>query len=250
MGCIFSAIVIDDDPSARNILEKFLESDGRVKVLNGLDSAVHAIEVIEKFSPDAIFLDINMPQEDGLQFASRLKKNQINSLLIFCTAFRNYAMEAFELRPFDFLVKPFGINEVLLLIDKIVKELSYRIDHSNELWSAQNCGKYKFKTNSGYIFLEPFEIFCFKCIGNGSELITNMGSVIKIHRTISDLSDYLDCPRFIKVNKSSIINTDYLVSVDKRNKTCKIKSNNLENEFFLTAKSMSDLDDHLLLKLA
>lgn len=250
MGWLFSAIVIDDDSSARNILEKFLETDGRVKVLSGLESAVNAFETIEKLNPDVIFLDINMPQVDGIQFATRLKSAGNNSLLIFCTAFRNYAMQAFDLRPYDFLVKPFGINEIFNLIEKIAKEFSKRNIKTNKLWSLKNFGKFKFKTANGFVFLEPSDFFYARCLGNGCELITNTGVTLKIQQTISDMYFNLEGSQFYKVNRSSIINTDYIVSVDKKNKTCKVKSNAMESKFVLTSKSLNDLESLLMVKLA
>jgi two-component system, LytTR family, response regulator len=249
MGLLFSALVIDDDPLARNVLEKFLETDGRVNVLNGLESVVNAIEVIDKLDPDVIFLDINMPHENGLQFASRLKVAKNNALLIFCTAFRNYALDAYELRPFDFLVKPFGIDEIIRITDNIAKELSKRNTRLNKLWSKEKLGKYKFKISNGYIFLKPSEILFVRCSGNFCDLYTISGTMFKIQLNLSSMYDYLDSFQFLKVNRSAIVNIDYIITIEKKNRSCRVKSDAFESEFILTSKSLNELENLLLLKL-
>jgi len=249
MGCLFSALVIDDDPQSRNLLEKFLETDGRVNVLNGLESVVNAIEIIEKQEPDVIFLDINMPYEDGLHFAARLQQTENNFLLIFCTGFKSYATEAFELRPFDFLVKPFGPLEITRVIDKIVNELSKRNTHSNKLWSEEKLGKYKFRIPSGYVFLKPSEILFLQCAGNFSELYTASGEMYKVQINVSTIQGYLNSPRFFKVNRSAIVNIDYIVSFERKNRSCFVKSGTVEREFFLSLRGMNELEEILLIKL-
>jgi two-component system, LytTR family, response regulator len=249
MGWLFSALVIDDDPSARNILEKFLETDGRVNVLHGLESVVNAIEIIEKQEPDVIFLDINMPYEDGLHFATRLRQAGNNFILIFCTGFKNYALEAFELRPFDFLVKPFGIDEIKRVTDKIVSELSKRNIRSNKIWSEEKLGKYKFKVSNGFVFLKPTEILYFRCAGNFSELLTTSGEMFKVQLNISMIYEYLNSPQFFKVSRSAIVNIDYIISFEKKNRSCCVKSGSVECEFILTSKGMNELEDLLLIKL-
>lgn len=249
MGSVFTALVIDDDPTVRNILEKFLETDGRVNVYEGLESVVNALEIIEKLDPDVIFLDINMPYEDGLQFGARLRQTDNNSLLVFCTAFRNYAIDAFELKPFDFLVKPFGIVEITRLIDKLADEFNKRNNFSKKIWSKENFGKYKFKTATGYVFMKPQEVMFVRCIGNNSELITSQGKTIKLLPNVSEIQEFIDNTQFFKVNRSSIINIDYITSVDRKNKSCRIKSGSFEYEFFLTTKSLNELENLLLIKL-
>jgi len=249
MSWLFSALVIDDDTAARNILEKFLETDGRVQVFEGLDSAINAIETIENLSPDVIFLDINMPYEDGLKFAARLKTTGNNSILVFCTAFKNYALDAFELRPFDFLIKPFGINELSPVINKIIAEIGLRNDRSNKLWSIQDIGKIKFKTSTGFIFIKPSDILFIRTIDNSCFLHTKSGLPVRIMNNLSDIDKYIGGKQFVKINRSAIVNIDYINYVDRKKKSCLLKDGNVQHEFIILTKSIDDLEGILQLKL-
>jgi two-component system response regulator LytT len=243
MEKIVSALVIDDDPSARFLLEEFLKSDIRVNVLEGLDSAVNAIETIESFNPDVIFLDINMPYENGLAFASRLKETNNNPLLIFCSAYQSYAIDAFELRPFDFITKPFGITEILKLIDKIVDEVELRTVRPDKVLSMQNLGKYKFKTSDGFVYLKPSEIIFVRSCINDCILSTNTGAILRIKSNLAEINKYICGAQFIKLSRSLIVNIDYIDSVDRKNRSCLVKVGNVKQEFIISTESICELEE-------
>jgi DNA-binding LytR/AlgR family response regulator len=245
----FSALIIDDDPTSRSILEAFLEADGRAEVFASLDSAVHAVETIEKWKPDVIFLDINMPHEDGLRFASRLKETGNNSLLVFCTAFDSYALEAFELKPFDFLTKPFGCSDLSMVADRIIAEYNDRREDDNKAWSLEVRGKLKFKTLNGFYFAKPSEILFVRSMGNNCELITILGVGIRILVTLSEAYNYLGKKQFVKINRSSILNIDYIYSVERKNRRCLVKCDDVQHEFIISAQNISELEDIILLRL-
>jgi DNA-binding LytR/AlgR family response regulator len=245
----FSALVIDDDPSARNILEKYLEATGKVEVFAGLDSAVDAIEKIELLEPDVIFLDINMPYEDGLQFAARLKKTKNASLLIFCTAFKSYALDAFELRPFDFLVKPFGITDIELLVDKIIREFIQKNDSPDQHDNADTFGKYKLRIPNGYLFIKANEIIFVKSLDAGCRLLTIEGDEISILQRLSNIHSYFGDQHFFKINRGTIVNIDYIVSVERKRRCCLMKVNDFEQEFKISKKHFNILENLLVIKL-
>ena len=115
----FKAIIVDDDHSSRNILQKFLEIDNKVIVVASENNTTSAMMAFERFIPDVIFLDINMPVEDGLKFAQKLRLLDSDVQIIFTTAYSNYAASAFSLKPLDYLVKPFGLSEVFDVLTKI-----------------------------------------------------------------------------------------------------------------------------------
>ncbi len=245
----FSALVIDDDPSARNILERYLESDGRVTVYPGLESTAKATETIELLSPDVIFLDINMPYENGLQFGTRLKKTQNKALLIFCTAFKNYALDAFDLKPFDFLVKPFGFDEIVRLIDNVENEISDQRESTVQIENSHPTGKFKFEITNGYVYLKPSEILYITSSNKSRKLYTLNGEEIRITKPISLLQEYLGKSNFLKVNRSTLVNVEYIASVDRRKKICCLKANNIEKEFAVSKIDIVDIEDLLILKI-
>lgn len=241
MERMISALIIDDDVSAREILRKFLENQGDVIVVADLSDTSNAVQKIMKHRPDVLFLDINMPVEDGLQFASRMKTLDVKSLLVFTTAFRNYALDAFSLKPYDFLVKPFGIGEVISLMGRIREEL-LKMDSEKLIW-GKNIGKLKFKTSSGYIFLTSAEIAYIQSSGNNCELTLSTGEKIRVISTISELYPELGPNNFVKLSRSVIVNFHYVVRVEKKLRNCILKVNNKEVELSVISKYFGQLEN-------
>lgn len=243
MSYSFSALVIDDDSDARDVIEKFLRCEGLVEVLPGLSSPLGAIEKIELCKPDVIFLDINMPDEDGLSFASRLKEHGIDSLLVFCTAFRSYAIDAFELRPYGFLVKPFGISEVNLLVSKLAAEVEKRKGATVNSLPKEGKGKFSFKTSHGYVFFKQSEILSVSSDQNYCDLTTIQGSVARIKQPLVNIHRYLGYEQFVRVNRSTIVNIEYISEVDRKKKMCVLRSESYEQSFPVSMRNLSDIEN-------
>jgi len=249
MERLITALLIEDDSQARNILQKFLEDEDKVFVVGSLDNTLQAEEIIMKHNPDVIFLDIHLPFENGISFAARLKETGDETLLVFTTAFGNYALEAFELKPFDFLVKPFGINEISTLLKKIESHIESKELSSNSVFSKANQGKIKFRTNHGFLFLLPHEIFYVRSRRNYCELVLTSGKVEKVLSTISALSKEFSGGNFHMINRSLIINLSYIIRIDRKFKKCVMSSNENEFELPITNKNLNFLENLNTVKL-
>ncbi|NCB08544.1 MAG: response regulator transcription factor [Bacteroidia bacterium] len=112
-------IIVDDEPVAREILENHLSKIDAVKIVGSCKSAVEAFNVINSENVDLIFLDINMPEISGLSFAKTVNKN---SKVIFTTAYREYAVDGFDLQAVDYLLKPISFERLLQAIHKYFDE--------------------------------------------------------------------------------------------------------------------------------
>jgi two-component system, LytTR family, response regulator len=251
MERLITALLIEDDSQARNILQKFLEDEEKVFVVGSLDNTLQAEEIIMKHNPDVIFLDIHMPYESGISFATRLKESGDETLLVFTTAFGNYALDAFQLKPFDFLVKPFGMNEISTLLKKIEKHIECEELSITSVSSKVNQGKLKFRTNHGYLFLAPHEIFYVRSIRNYCELVLTSGEVEKVLSPISAISKQFIGSNFHMINRSLFINLSYIIRIDRKFKKCVMGSNKYEYEFELpiTVKSLNFLENLNTVKL-
>ena len=110
----YTVLVVDDEPHARRFLSSMLKKDSSFQLLGECANGKEAINFCKTQTPDIIFLDIQMPGMTGLEVAFQLRK--INSLIIFSTAYDQYAIQAFEVEALDYLIKPFTdkrFNEVL-----------------------------------------------------------------------------------------------------------------------------------------
>ncbi len=114
MSHIVSCIIVDDEPTAREIIADHLLKIDRIQVVASCSSALEAFNHINSKKIDLIFLDINMPEITGISFAKSINKN---IRIIFTTAYREYAVEGFDLHAVDYLLKPISFDRLLNAIN-------------------------------------------------------------------------------------------------------------------------------------
>ena len=116
-----SCIIVDDEPVAREILVNHLSLIDSVNVVANCKSAIEAFNVINDKKVDLIFLDINMPSISGLSFAKSINRD---IRIIFTTAYREYAIDGFDLQAVDYLLKPISFDRLLQALNKYIGENS------------------------------------------------------------------------------------------------------------------------------
>lgn len=245
------ALIIDDDHSARCILQKYLEIAGNVDVLGSFSDTFAAHKIIESDDPDIIFLDINMPDEDGLRFANRLRSSNIDVPIVFTTAYKNYALDAFKIKPIDYLVKPFGLDDIFNVIRKAEQHLKQvnKQKSQERVWGNKIPEKLKFKVVRGYIFVSTDEILFFKAFSYYVELYLSNGNKEKITSNLSTISDELSPLNFFRINRSAIINMDYIERIDRKERKCTLKNNDHEFDFPFTISTFKQFEEIKSLKL-
>lgn len=119
MANLIRCIIVDDEPMAREILENHLSRVDAMEVVASCKSAFEAFSVINSKAVDLIFLDINMPEISGLSFVRSINKD---IKVIFTTAYREYAVDGFDLQAVDYLLKPISLERLLQAVDKYLNE--------------------------------------------------------------------------------------------------------------------------------
>ena len=127
MSKTIQCILVDDEPMAREILENHLQKVDAISIIASCKNAIEAFNVISSQQVDLVFLDINMPEISGLSFAKSINKD---IKIIFTTAYREYAIDGFDLKAVDYLLKPISFERLLQAIHKFLDENS--IIHSNK----------------------------------------------------------------------------------------------------------------------
>jgi DNA-binding LytR/AlgR family response regulator len=205
MHKISNCIIIDDEPIAREILENHLSKIDAIKVIASCKNAVEAFNEINSNTVDLIFLDINMPEISGLSFA---KSINANIKVVFTTAYREYAVDGFNLQAVDYLLKPISFERLLQAVNKYLGEkVSVASESKQEIIEEKN----------DYIFVRSDR----KMIKiNFSEItyIESLSDYVKIHlqdktivtrETISNIEAKLPQKDFIRIHRS------YIVSIAK-----------------------------------
>jgi len=115
----FNCIIVDDESIARDIIKKHLKNIESMNLVASCKNAVDAFNVINSENIDLIFLDINMPDISGISFAKSINKD---IKIIFTTAYREYAIDGFDLQAVDYLLKPISFPRLLQAINKFISE--------------------------------------------------------------------------------------------------------------------------------
>jgi two-component system response regulator LytT len=121
------AVIVDDEPLARQELQYLLEDSGQVEIVAQASNGIEAVEIIRRHQPDVIFLDIQMPGLDGFAVLKKLIASRIPlPQIVFATAFDQHAVRAFEVNAVDYLLKPFDRKRVLRTVTRVsaLKEAS------------------------------------------------------------------------------------------------------------------------------
>ncbi|MBL4664207.1 MAG: response regulator, partial [Flavobacteriaceae bacterium] len=132
----YKAIIIDDEAAARDVLSEHLSKIDIIEVIGLCKNAVEGFSLLNSEKVDVIFLDINMPEVSGLSFAKAINKN---TKVIFTTAYREYAVDGFDLQAVDYLLKPISLERLIKAVNKFLGENIPEIDTSEpEITSFQS----------------------------------------------------------------------------------------------------------------
>lgn len=118
---MLKVIIVDDEKLAIQRLEAILNSTKIVEVIGTYQNGYDALHTIEKFQPDIIFLDIEMPEISGIEMAIKIMENNEDSRIVFVTAYEQYALKAFKIGVIDYILKPYDKERVLQLIQRFNK---------------------------------------------------------------------------------------------------------------------------------
>ena len=203
-------IIIEDQPPAQRILKKYINDIDYLDLVNVFSNAVEAISFLNEESVDLIFLDIHLPKISGLDF---LKSNAPNAHVILTTAFSEYALESYEYKVLDYLLKPFSFQRLLKALSKIPREQkivdSTPISHS--IPPPQETSVF-IKTGYEHIKVLIADILYIKSDADYTELITAQ----KKHLSTFSLrywQDKFEQNNFCQIHKSYVINANHIEKV-------------------------------------
>ena len=201
MAKIIQCIIVDDEPIAREILENHLQKINAINVVSTCKNAVEAFNEINANTVDLIFLDINMPEISGLSFAKSINKN---IKVIFTTAYREYAVDGFNLQAVDYLLKPISFERLLQAVNKYLGENTIEINNSTSEIE---------KSNNDFIFVRS-DRKMIKVNFCDIQYIESLSDYVKIHlqenmivtrETISNIEAKLPQKDFIRIHRSYIV---------------------------------------------
>ncbi|PVW17180.1 LytR/AlgR family response regulator transcription factor [Marixanthomonas spongiae] len=218
------ALVIDDEELARKRVVSLLGKVPEIEVSGECSNGKSAISAINSQHPDLIFLDINMKDMNGFEVLQHVKAAS-KPIVIFVTAYDNYALKAFDVDAFDFLLKPFKDERFFRTIDKVLniskaEANSYfekRIIELFNLYKQQsnkesNQFKLPVKQGNKTVLLNPEHIVCIQASGCYAEIFTGDKKYV-LRESLTNLCDILDSNIFLRVHRSSIVNISHVKEI-------------------------------------
>lgn len=193
-------IIVDDEPVSLNLLENYALDCPQLKLLCSCKNAFEALEVLNEQSVDLIFLDINMPKLSGMSFYKSLQKPP---MVVFTTAYPQYAVEGFEVDAVDYLLKPFSFERFLQAVNKAYAKVSEITENAFVLLRADK------KVHR----IAIADIDYLKAIGDYVRVQYGEQHIL-VHSTFQNiLNDLLD-KKIVRVHKSYAVALDKLELID------------------------------------
>jgi len=228
-----SAVIIDDEQDSINLLEMYLRHFPFVTVTGTQTDAKKGLKLVVENSPELVFLDIDMPDMNGLQVADHIQSENIYSEIVFTTAHPHYAYDSLGIEPLDFLTKPFCMDDLEIVMQKYEAKAEKK-KHEQKLGkfihSQSNAPKIKLPTIHGFLILEQKDIVVLKSEAKGSKIYLQDGSVEWSTSKISIIANQLNSLTFLKSDRATYINLNYLQRVDKKNQKCILNFNHQLHE--------------------
>ena len=217
-------LIIDDESRARNVLATLLreECSGISSILEA-SNLITGVEIIKKDAPDIVFLDVEMPQNSGLEILDFFKNEKINFQIIFTTAYSQYAIEAFKLSAIAYLMKPIDIDDLkkaLFKAKKIISEdnINYKLQNLEKAFQQLSLNKIALEIPKGIIFASHEDILFFEADGVYTKVHLVNGKSELICKTLKHFTNQLkDKPLFYKPHRSYLINLKFMNEVVKKN---------------------------------
>ena len=205
---IITCAIIDDEPLAAGLLESYVEKTEYLELHGTYNSAIKAMKDLRDNPVQLLFLDIQMPELSGVEFAKILRKD---TRIIFTTAFPQYAIDSYKLNALDYLLKPISYDDFLKSSDKalewftlVTKQNALRRDRFVFVKSDYKLHRISL---DNIVYVEGFKDYVRFFMKNGDQVMSLM--------SMKKLDEYLPKPEFLRIHRSFIVHMTKIQCVDR-----------------------------------
>lgn len=212
---MLKAIIVDDEARSRKLLQTLIEEYcEEIEIIAVADDVPSAVQVIRQKRPDLVFLDIEMPGYTGFQLLDFFE--EIDFEIIFATAYREYAIQAFEVSAIDYLLKPIQIDQLLRAVEKVKKQV-HQAFQQQRIWALQEnlkqdglVSKIALPVSDGLFFVEVSDILYLSAERSYCNVHLIDGNRMLVSRNLKELERLLPHPFFFRSHRSYLINLNYI----------------------------------------
>jgi two-component system LytT family response regulator len=213
-----TCVVVDDEKLARDLLLEYLQQIPQIQVIGECSKGKEAVEKIDKLKPDLVFLDVQMPGMTGFDVLEEIVHDPY---VIFCTAYDQYAIKAFEKNAVDYILKPLDQERFKLGVERAINRMKMEQNNVGEL--LRNLKTENKTSYDSHIFVQKSEkllnlpveeIVYLEASGDYTILTTKIDQFVS-SSGIGKLEEILNPEIFIRVHRSTIINLNFLKEIEK-----------------------------------
>ena len=201
------ALIVDDEPLARDYLRRLLEEQGDVLVVGEAESAAHALVLAEDLQPEILFLDIQMPGLTGLPLAEALRQNNPKALIAFVTGYSEYAVAAFEHAALDYLVKPVGSVRLAQTLARARERLAMPTAREERELPLTPLKRLPIRRDYSVLLPRVEEVLC-AVAQDKRVLVRTAAGEFRTYYTLAQLEKLLPVALFLRVHDSAIVNLE------------------------------------------
>ncbi|MBO4786555.1 MAG: response regulator transcription factor [Prevotella sp.] len=208
-----TCIIVDDEPLAVKLLESYVARTPELQLMGSYTDSVEAMTAIKSLAVDLLFLDIQMPDINGMELARLIPEK---TRVIFTTAFKEYAFESYEVSALDFLLKPIRYNKFIAAVEKAQRWFSRETETAVTTAPAGRDnifirvdGELRQLNMSDIMYVSGMKDYVVFYLDDGSKLIT--------HITMKAVEDMLPASDFLRIHRSYIVALKKIRSVDRNN---------------------------------
>ncbi|OCA76505.1 DNA-binding response regulator [Chryseobacterium contaminans] len=195
---MIKCIIVDDEPLAATLLENHISKIDHLKLAGKAENAIEAYKLLQNQTVDLMFLDIEMPHFNGVDF---LRSLSIKPKTIFTTAYREFALEGFELEAVDYLLKPISFERFFKSVERVLRNIN---DSKDDFILLKTEGMHRKLSLADIIYIESQ--------GNDIKITLASNESFISKSRITDLESLLASKGFVRIHRSFIINTSFVTA--------------------------------------
>jgi len=204
-----NCVIIDDEPLAIKVVENHLKEFQNFEIIATFSNPIEALPLLEKSEIDVLFLDINMPKMNGLDFVKSLNSK---TNIIITSAYREYAVESYDLNVLDYLVKPIPFNRFLKTINKINQQIFLKKESKQKGDSTSNESFMFLKVDKKLVKINFEELLYIESLKDYIKVFT-LSQTFLVHKSLTSITEELP-DNFIRIHRSYTIAIDKVKSVE------------------------------------
>lgn len=212
------AIIIEDEEPARMVLREYIKKFPHISIIAEIIDGFNAVKIINEQKPDLLFLDIQLPKLTGFEVLELIEHTPI---IIFTTAYDQYAIQAFEKNAVDYLLKPFSEERFNTAIQKAIEKLAVRQNDSTTVKkvvdyissNTPHLDRIVVKTNSAIKVIPLEQVIYLEAQDDYVMIYTTGGKHLK-EKTMKYFETHLPDRQFVRIHRSYIVNIDFIAQIE------------------------------------